>query len=247
MPVNATSHIVVVEDDHLFRKWLTINLTEHGFSVAGFSDGAEVLKYFTDGGSADVILLDWRMPGIDGPAVLRWMREKDIEIPVIFLTALSGELYEEAALRWGAVDFIDKSRSHAIMLRRLRLVTGSVRKPPTSSDAKVAGQPLVRGKLQLRTDTSRAYYDGRLVDLTLNEFNIVRLLATDKVDDDVSYRQIYDLVRGEGFLAGDGELGYRVNVRSFIKRVRQKFRDIDQGFDCIASYPGFGYRWMDQE
>ena len=105
-------------------------------------------------------------------------------------------------------------------------------------------QPLVRGKLELRTDISRAFYDGKRVDLTLTEFNIVRLLAG-AVDADVSYRQIYDLVRGKDFVAGYGEEGFRVNVRSFIKRIRQKFREVDEEFDCIGNYPGFGYRWMD--
>ena len=66
-------------------------------------------------------------------------------------------------------------------------------------------------------------------------------------DADVSYRQIYDLVRGKNFVAGYGEDGYRVNVRSFIKRIRQKFREVDETFTCIGNYPGFGYRWVDPE
>jgi two-component system response regulator ChvI len=59
----------------------------------------------------------------------------------------------------------------------------------------------------------------------------------------VRYRDIYDLVRGEGFTAGVGPEGYRANVRTFIKRIRQKFREIDERFDSIENYPGFGYRW----
>ncbi|MEM9881049.1 MAG: DNA-binding response regulator, partial [Pseudomonadota bacterium] len=46
--------------------------------------------------------------------------------------------------------------------------------------------------------------------------------------------------------AGDGEHGYRANVRAFIKRIRQKFRAVDDHFDCIGNYPGFGYRWQSQ-
>jgi two-component system response regulator ChvI len=61
----------------------------------------------------------------------------------------------------------------------------------------------------------------------------------------VRYRDLYDLVHGEGFVAGYGEDGYRTNVRTFIKRVRKKFRDIDDQFDAIENYPGFGYRWKD--
>jgi two-component system, OmpR family, response regulator ChvI len=244
MADEETKHVVVVDDDPLFRESLGLNLAENGFSVTDFNDGAGALKHFTDGGTADAVLLDWRMPGIDGLAVLRWMREKDIQIPVIFLTVLSDEIYEEAALRWGAVDFIDKSRSLSIILQRLRLITEGTKKPSVSDSVADISQPLVRGKLELRTDISRAFYDGKRVDLTLTEFNIVRLLAG-AVDADVSYRQIYDLVRGKDFVAGYGEEGFRVNVRSFIKRIRQKFREVDEHFDCIGNYPGFGYRWMD--
>jgi two-component system response regulator ChvI len=246
MTENLAKHVVVVDDDPLFRESLGLNLSEHGFAVTDFNDGAGALKHFTDGGSADAVLLDWRMPGIDGLAVLRWMREKDIQIPVIFLTVLSDEIYEEAALRWGAVDFIDKSRNLSIILQRLRLITEGAKKAVGAEGTADLGQPLVRGKLELRTDISRAFYDGNRVDLTLTEFNIVRLLAG-AVDADVSYRQIYDLVRGKDFVAGYGEDGFRVNVRSFIKRIRQKFREVDENFDSIANYPGFGYRWVDPE
>ncbi len=83
------------------------------------------------------------------------------------------------------------------------------------------------------------------MDLTLSEFGIVRFLVT-KSGGDVTYRQIYDMVRGKDFLAGYGAEGYRANVRSFIKRIRKKFRDVDSDFDRIDNYPGFGYRWRDE-
>ena len=116
----------------------------------------------------------------------------------------------------------------------------------TTSNETESKKPLTlsRGKLELRIDINRAFYNSQRVDLTLTEFQIVRLLAS-AGDTDVSYRQIYDLVRGKDFIAGYGEEGYRVNVRSFIKRIRQKFRDVDDSFACIENYPGFGYRWSD--
>src|SRR5215510_5518252 len=147
----TTKNVVLVDDDPLFRESLGLNLAEHGFNVTDFNDGAGALKHFTDGGTADAVLLDWRMPGIDGLEVLRWMREKDIQIPVIFLTVLSDAIYEEAALRWGAADFIDKSRSLAIILQRLRLITEGAKKHDAPDGASDINQPLTRGKLELRT------------------------------------------------------------------------------------------------
>jgi two-component system response regulator ChvI len=110
--------------------------------------------------------------------------------------------------------------------------------------AAVAPDNFRRGELELKTETSRATWRGKLVDLTLTEFNIVSALAAAH-DRDVTYRQIYDLARGTDFVAGYGDDGYKVNVRSFIKRIRQKFRAVDPEFDSIVNYPGYGYRWKD--
>jgi len=82
------------------------------------------------------------------------------------------------------------------------------------------------------------------VDLTLSEFAIIRFMVT-QAGRDVTYRQIYDIVRGKDFVAGFGAEGYRANVRSFIKRIRKKFRDVDADFERIDNYPGFGYRWRE--
>jgi len=74
----------------------------------------------------------------------------------------------------------------------------------------------------------------------------VSLLA-ESAGKDVDYREIYDRVHGKDFLAGHGSEGYRANVRTFIKRIRKKFRDVDADFDQIENHAGFGYRWMAQK
>jgi two-component system response regulator ChvI len=98
------------------------------------------------------------------------------------------------------------------------------------------------GELEMRLDVSRAFWRGVRVELTLTEFNIVKEMAV-RPTEDVSYRDLYDLVHGKGFVAGYGSSGYRANVRAFIKRIRQKFRSIDADFAQIENYAGFGYRW----
>src|SRR5690606_35107820 len=99
-PHEAAKRIILVDDDDLFRESLGLNLAENGYDVVDFSDGESVLEHMAAGGNADAVLLDWRMPGLDGLAVLRRMRDSGIQAPVIFLTVLSDEIYEEAALRW---------------------------------------------------------------------------------------------------------------------------------------------------
>jgi len=237
-------HLLLVDDDDDFRESLGLNLIDEGYQVTSLSNGRDALTYLEDGGAADVVLLDWRMPNLTGLEVLRRLRRAEITIPVIFLTALSDDIYEEAALEGGAVDFIDKSRRLPILLKRLELIAEGTR-PPADSDSQSV-TTIRRGPLELRFDASRALWAGRTVDLTLTEFKIVTLLA-EKAGQDVGYREIYDLVHGKDFIAGHGAEGYRANVRTFVKRIRKKFRDGDPGFDHIENYAGFGYRWTAPE
>jgi two-component system, OmpR family, response regulator ChvI len=237
-------HLLLVDDDDLFRESLGLNLIDEGYEITSFGNGSDALSYFECGGSADVALLDWRMPNLTGLEVLRRMRRTGIAIPVIFLTVLSDDIYEEAALAGGAVDFIDKSRRLPILLRRLQLIAEGVR-PALDPDPQ-REISIHLGRLELRFDTNRALWADQTVDLTLTEFKIVTLLA-EKAEQDVAYREIYDLVHGKDFIAGHGAEGYRANVRTFIKRIRKKFRDVDPDFDHIENYPGFGYRWTAPE
>lgn len=242
MPTLPPVRIVLVDDDDSFRESLGLNLLDEGFAVVSFSAGTPAIDYFARGGQADVILLDWRMPAMNGLEVLRRLRQEGITAPAIFLTALSDDIYEEAALAGGAVDFIDKSRRLSILVKRLQLITEGMR-PLPEPDAKPTGDVVRLGALELRFDINRAAWNGITLDLTLTEFKIVALLAS-RTGEDVGYREIYDLVHGKDFVAGYGAEGYRANVRTFIKRIRKKFRDVDSEFDQIQNYAGFGYRWI---
>ena len=236
-------HLLLVDDDDLFRESLGLNLIDEGYSVTSFDNGREALAFLEGGGTADVVLLDWRMPQLTGIDVLRRIRRSGIAIPVIFLTVLSDDIYEEAALAGGAVDFIDKSRRLPILIKRLQLIADGARPAAEPIQVIAAAAASMRlGRLELRFDTSRGFWAGRPVDLTLTEFKILALLA-ERAGQDVGYREIYDLVHGKNFVAGHGAEGYRANVRTFIKRIRKKFRDTDPDFDRIDNYPGFGYRW----
>ncbi len=240
-PSVRSVQILLVDDDDEFRESLSLNLVDEGFAVTTFANGPAALDHLAAGESADVILLDWRMPGMNGLEVLRELRQRGAMTPVIFLTALSDDIYEEAALAGGAVDFIDKSRRLSILVRRIELIAEGAR---TAVDRNQQQLPdVIRlGPLELRFDINRAHWSSQTVDLTLTEFRLVAQLAL-KPGEDVSYRELYDLVHGKDFVAGSGAEGYRANVRTFIKRIRKKFRDVDPAFDQINNYAGFGYRW----
>lgn len=244
VPTRQAARIVLVDDDDSFRESLGLNLIDEGFAVTSFSGGAEALAYFEEGGTADAILLDWRMPGRNGLEVLRELRNGGNTTPVIFLTVLSEDIYEEAALAGGAVDFVDKSRRPSILVRRLNLICEGLRAVPEPE--RQHGEVMRLSFLELRFDTNRASWRGSELEFTLTEFKIVALLAL-RTGEDIGYREIYDLVHGKDFVAGYGAEGFRANVRTFIKRIRKKFRDVDGEFDHIHNYAGFGYRWVTGE
>ncbi|EDP66960.1 Response regulator consisting of a CheY-like receiver domain and a winged-helix DNA-binding domain [alpha proteobacterium BAL199] len=244
-------HILIVDDDSIIRETLSMNFEDQGVSVHGLSSGEALLEHLKGGETGDLILLDWKMGQFSGLDTLREMRRAGHEIPVIFLTSLTDQIYEEAALATGALDFIDKSRSFSILLHRVRTVLAGRRNPIGADMSAVvdddAGTAKVRiGHLLLDPEVGRAYWQDQLVPLTLTEFQIVHALATE-AGRDTRYRDIYDLVHGDGFHAGAAGDGYRANVRGFIKRIRRKFEEIDETFSEIENYPGFGYRWRAQD
>ena len=246
-PLPAAPRLLLVDDDDSFRESVGYNLDEAGFTVVDVASGQAALDLLAVDTSIALVLLDWKMPGLSGIEVLRRMRQSGLTVPVIFLTVLGNQIYEEAALQGGAVDFVEKSRSFGILLKRVTLILAGAKGEPAPAVAgPAAGTVIRRGPLELHRDCCRAVWADTAVVLTVTEFKLVDFLAT-RVGQDVGYRELYDIVRGAGFVAGYGEDGFRSNVRAFVKRIRRKFRDVDDSFDEIESYSGFGYRWRERE
>jgi two-component system, OmpR family, response regulator ChvI len=244
-----SGEILIVDDDGMFRESLIQNLSDAGYLAIGFEDGPAALNHLAQANVPDIILLDWKMPGMTGIEVLRHLRNQRIDAPVVFLTVLNDQIYEEAGLLGGAVDFIEKSRSFQILSRRVELILNGFKGKNGQKTASGAIRPpavIRQGHILLRCDVNRAFWKDQKIDLTLTEFRIVEYLVK-RAGQDIRYRELYDIVHGVGFAAGEGEIGFRANVRAFIKRIRQKFRDVDPNFEHIENYPGFGYRWSEAD
>jgi len=121
--------IALVDDDALFRESLVLNLTAVGYAVRGWEDGSTFLAALATQSSLDLVLLDWKMPGLNGIEVLSRLCALRPELPVIFLTVLGEQVFEEAALLGDAVDFVEKSRGFTILERRIRIILGRVPGP----------------------------------------------------------------------------------------------------------------------
>jgi two-component system, OmpR family, response regulator ChvI len=244
--------VVLVEGDQYYREMLTGELLHQGFVVQAFADGAALLNSLADTVDADIVVLDWDLPKMPGINLLARLRQHGTSVPVVFLTGkfIPGDeqcllaprealnAYEYMAFDQGAADFISKSRDRQVLVRRLRRVIELVK--PHANVA--VEERLACGKLLLKPEGSRACWNGVDVGLTLGEYKIVHLLASN-AGSFVTYRTLYDRLRYEGFVAGNGKDGFRANVRTVVKRIRGKFRACDPACDEIENYTGFGYCW----
>lgn len=232
--------VALVDDDDLFREMIAAELAEHGFKVHAFADGESCLVAFEQGLLAELVLLDWNMPGLQGIEVLQRLLALDRDLPVIILTGGTPVERELAALRGGAIDFIDKARGIDVLVPRMRLLTPNGTSAPEMTMADP--EPVTCGPLLLQPLQARAVWRSQTVELTVAEQRIVGLLVA-AGGQPVTYRAIYDQVHYAGFAAGDGERGFERNVRTMIKGLRRKFLAIDPGFEAIRNITRLGYAW----
>src|ERR1700722_19166860 len=143
--------IILVEDDEDYREIVASELSWHGFAVSSFADGASLLGSLDITADADVIVLDWRLPNISGIDLLPQLRQRGVNLPVVFLTSHADPAYEKLAFERGALDFVDKTRGVEILARRLRLAAKSG-KPAATPEAE---NPIICGKLILSPSTGR--------------------------------------------------------------------------------------------
>jgi two-component system, OmpR family, response regulator ChvI len=240
--------VLLIEDGAIDLGFLANDLSKQGFAVQKVA----LLTDIPDAvGDADVIVLhcDWtKMSSIN---LLGKLQRQAAAVPVVLLTGAASPAREGLALDKRPIDVIGKSRGSEVLAGRLKSVVkafGPMDQPRAGGCMAEAGQvvalaqTMICGKLLLRPDVSRACWNDADLGLTLGEYDIVHLLASN-VGHYVTYRAIYDRLHYEGFIAGSGTDGYRGNVRSVIKRIRNKFRSLDPTFDEIENYSGFGYCW----
>ena len=227
--------VLFIEDGVIDRGFLADELSKQGFAVQtvaslpGAPDAAR---------DADVIVLHCDRAKHSSIELLGKLHRLGFNVPVVLLTGLALPAHECLALDKGAVDVIRTSRGSEVLVRRLKGVVKAFKR----TDQPRSDRSMICGKLLLRPDVSRAYWKDTDLNLTLGEYNIVHLLASN-VGRFMTYCAIYDRLRREGFIAGYGPEGYRANVRSAIKRIRNGFRALDPTFDKIENYASFGYCW----
>jgi len=236
--------IALVDDDRNILTSVSIALEAEGYKVETYTDGASAL----DGLIArppQLAIFDIKMPRMDGMELLRRLRQKS-DLPVIFLTSKDEEIDELFGLKMGADDFITKPFSQRLLVERVKAIlrrassreAAAAGASPMKIAADQAARTLERGQLAMDQERHTCTWKGEPVTLTVTEFLILHSLAQ-RPGVVKSRDALMDAAYDEQVYVDDR------TIDSHIKRLRKKFKLVDNDFDMIETLYGVGYRFRE--
>ena len=226
--------VALVDDDRNILTSISIALEKEGFYVQTYLDGESAYIGITRT-PPDLAVIDVKMPKMDGEELLRKLRKKT-SLPVILLTSKDEEVDELLGLKLGANDFIKKSGGFSIkvLIERIRVQLRKNDNVTIDENKNI----ISHGKLRLDPSQLECEWNGKQLPdkLTTTEFLIVKELA--KRPGIIKERsQLMDIAYRE-----DTDIEDRT-IDSHIKRIRKKFKRVDNNFSAIETRYGSGYRW----
>lgn len=217
------SRILIVEDEDRIASFIEKGLRSKGFVTSVVGDGSTALEEATSG-IYDLMILDIGLPGIDGFTVLRRLREANVTLPVIVLTARDSVDDRVAGLAGGADDYVVKPFAFDELLARVHLRLRDDR----SADATV----LEAGSMRLNLRTRRVEDGSREIDLSAREFALAETFFRHP-DQVLSREQLLSRIWGLDFDPGSNV------VEVYVRYLRRKL-----GAERIETVRGMGYRFV---
>jgi len=232
--------ITLIDDDENIVASVSLALESHGHTVKAYYDGASGLEA-VESQAPDLVILDVKMPRMDGMEVLRRLRQTS-EIPVIMLTSKDDEIDEILGFNLGADDYMHKPFSQRLLLERVKAVLRRARPEEEDTSGIAPGAPgskvMKRGKLTLDSARHDSLWEGKPVRLTVTEFLLLQSLAQ-RPGFVKSRDNLMDAAYDDQVYVDDR------TIDSHIKRMRKKFRQVDPEFDSIETLYGVGYRYRE--
>jgi two-component system response regulator ChvI len=225
--------IALVDDDRNILTSISMALENEGFKVQTYIDAESALVGISRN-PPDLAVIDIKMPRMDGEELLKRLRKKTT-IPILFLTSKDEEVDELLGLKLGADDFIKKSGGFSIkiLIERIRV---QLRKKVSNVDE--TKNLIKHGKLILDPSQLECSWNEKPLPekLTTTEFLIVKELA--KRPGMIKERaQLMDIAYKD-----NNDIEDRT-IDSHVKRIRKKFKKVDENFSAIETRYGSGYRW----
>ncbi|MBX7146633.1 MAG: response regulator transcription factor [Alphaproteobacteria bacterium] len=228
--------IVLVDDDKNILTSVSLALEEEKFIVHCYSDGYEALDFLSNN-PANLVVLDIKMPLIDGMELLERLRRSN-NIPVIFLTSKDDEIDELMGLRMGADDYIRKPFSQRLLIERIRTLLRRDLQKKQETQHELEQNKIVRGHLMLDLIKHQCSWMGHNIELTVTEFLLLQSLVL-RPGHVKTRDQLMDIAYGDTVYVDDR------TIDSHIKRLRRKFKIVDQTFTNIETLYGMGYRYRE--
>ena len=227
--------IALVDDDRNILISVSIALEAEGFEVETYNDGASALFGLQDS-PPDLAVLDVKMPRMDGMELLRRLRQKST-LPVIFLTSKDDEMDEVVGLSMGADDYISKPFSQRLLIERIKAVLRRNDIAVNGNDDEKPEDELIScGSLILDKQRHKVTWKESPVVLTVTEFIILNELA-ERPGVVKSRNQLMDAAYSDQVYVDDR------TIDSHIKRLRKKFKKVDDSYASIETLYGVGYRY----
>lgn len=230
--------ILVVEDDVALSHLLRSHLEAEGYTVCQAFDGPSALST-VEQAQPQLIVLDWMLPGMDGLAVCRRLRQRYLT-PIIMLTARTEEVDQILGLEVGADDYIAKPFSIRQVLARVRAILRRVeldsQQPGAGEQATplpAAAPDLVRGALRIAVAQRLVQLEEQEIDLTPKEYDLLVLLASHPgwvFKREVLLQQVW----------GDSYEGFDRTIDNHITRLRKKLGPLGEKIETVW---GIGYRF----
>ena len=227
--------IALVDDDRNILTSVSMALETEGFKVRAYPESEEALRALSQK-PADLAVLDIKMPRLDGMELLQRLRQVSA-MPVIFLTSKDEEVDELMGLKLGADDYIRKPFSQRLLIERIKAL---LRRQELANQNKESepGAIIIRGDLMLDSARHSCTWRGQPIDLTVTEFLLVKALAQ-RPGHVKSRDQLMDAAYGDSVYVDDR------TIDSHIKRLRKKFKVVDDEFGHIETLYGVGYRYRE--
>lgn len=222
--------VLVVDDEQNIVNIIAFNLKKEGYEVLTAGDGEEAVE-IVEKHQPDLILLDIMMPKMDGYEACRKIREK-YNMPIIMLTARAEELDKVLGLEMGADDYVTKPFGTRELIARVK---ANLRRSVVKNEPAVEkGNVLKFGKLEIDLDKFEARKDGKVLELTYREFELLKFLAQ-------NLRQVFSR---ETLLEKVWGYEYYGDVRTVdvtVRRLREKIEDNPGKPEYIITKRGVGY------
>ncbi|MBR5559118.1 MAG: response regulator transcription factor [Oscillospiraceae bacterium] len=222
--------VLIVDDDQAVQSVLYKVICSNGFDAKVASSGEQALE-LVSGNHFDLILLDINMHGIDGFEVIRVLRERGIQIPIIIVSGRQEDYDTLYGLDIGADDYVTKPFNPVILGAKVKALIRRSKSNSANNETVISAGPF-----RYDTQTLRLYKNGDEIILSSKENAMIKLFI-DNINRIFPKEMIYEMIWGESIIDENA-------IMVYINRLRQKIEDDPSKPTYIQTVRGLGYRFV---